>query len=267
MNCLTKYGTPENFLSTFNSQKTFSYLSAGGRERMIISQAPSLVNIRNAFGRQTEMEFIEELVSDAAKFFGMSGRTSEDAVVSICEMISAAQYDLKATELMLFFYLFKSSFFRTSGDDDASKMYGTFSGEVISDCLYRFRKFRNSVIDDYEMEQNKKKREESFKNVATPEQRDEIIRRNLHSGNRDMLAALNDANHWGLTLPPPDNSKRIAELAKSIENSKIHLRCMTEQAALASTDETRDRFNDAADKVRTKIASLEAELKQLSNGG
>lgn len=230
-------------------------------------KAPTLPIIDEAFGKNTSLEWLEMQLVYLNLMAGTKTKMEPyqfDHTANILRnKFSQYNHLLNVREIMIFFFKVMS------GD------FGTFYGAIDpmkigewADAFLVFRKRHIEYLDDKIEERNRRhQREEMIRTAATPEQRDEIIRRNLHSGNRDMLAALNDANHWGLTLPPPDNSKRIAELTKSIENSKIHLRCMTEQAALASTDETRDRFNDAADKVRTKIASLEAELKQLSNGG
>ncbi len=158
--CFENYKDAENFLHVFSPANTEKYIRLGTPDKMIMSQtAPTLTVIRYAYGIKTEAAFLNALLLDTARFFGNVDNASSAQLDSVADMISTYHFDLKATEIMLFFSMFKAGKFRSRNGDNRGKMYGGFSGETIADCLFKFREYRAGVIDKLEQEKRQKEKE------------------------------------------------------------------------------------------------------------
>lgn len=156
--CLSNYGNTEKFLMTFSAGSTRDLVVKNSPEKLICSKiAPTITVIKATYGVETIQTILAGHLAVAAAYYGTPYSANSEQIQLIANMIIANHPDLKISEIILFFSKLEAGFFRDSRNNDAGKMYGNFNGEVIADCLHRFREYRASVIDKMEREEAAKR--------------------------------------------------------------------------------------------------------------
>ncbi len=183
MTVLSKYKTPETFLNIYSPKNASSMIATNGRQGMMEADTPSLTTVKHAFGEKTVSTFLNAFLLDTASFYGMAdAKSNPETIYGISDAISLEYYHFKVSELVLFFQLLKSGHFRDSNDNDRGKMYGSFNGEVVMDCLYKFKQERARFIDEQEAEKRREARERMNREaVPPPPGALDLIRRTISS--------------------------------------------------------------------------------------
>lgn len=122
---------------------------------------PTLTDICLTYGKTFAEQWLYPQITDLSIFTGAKNLDSGQ-VENLAAIIAAEYRHLKVTELLLFFYLFKTGRY--------GRFYGSVDPMVITCALRDFVKERNIFIDQYEREQNNQKRELDKKNAMTREQ-------------------------------------------------------------------------------------------------
>lgn len=152
--CLSNYGDINKFLRTFSAGYTKDLVVRNSPEKLIGSKiAPTITVIKATYGVETIQTILAGHLAVAARYYGTPYAENSEQIQLIANMIIANHSDLKISEIILFFSKLEAGFFRDSRNNDMGKMYGNFNGEVIADCLHRFREYRASVIDKMEREE------------------------------------------------------------------------------------------------------------------
>ncbi|MBR4828188.1 MAG: hypothetical protein IKZ92_00080 [Muribaculaceae bacterium] len=146
MRVLERYGSRESFLTTLNPSEQ---LKAGRNpERAILSEdAPTLAIMRHAYGDGFPATWLLPQILDLVVYSNSKGTLSDRQAEFLAEVIANEYGFLKASELLLFFYQFKTG------------KYGHFYGSVdpmrITIALDEFCDERERVLECHEREQEK----------------------------------------------------------------------------------------------------------------
>lgn len=109
---------------------------------------------------------------DVCKVFSVAANGEQIEMIAM-DIMSEYSY-LKITEIMLFFLMFRTGQFRY-GDADRGKMYGYISAEVISDCLFQFRRYRREILEKWDRCKREVERAKEEEQVASPEERFRVM--------------------------------------------------------------------------------------------
>lgn len=144
--------TEDEFFNKYGLEKVSDYVM-NYRDRMIIGNAPSLSTIKLAYGEQAMLDWINLYLVDVAIFFGKTNNAEPYQVNAISQTIYENYHYLKASELMLFFSMFKGGKLKDKSGKNTARMYGSFDGAAIMDGLDRFIETINTEIDKYKQKQ------------------------------------------------------------------------------------------------------------------
>lgn len=164
----SKYTSGENLLRIYNPSNSGIMIQKNGKAAMMSAETPSLTIVMHSFGGKVVSTFLSSFLIDAAKFFGLADKIDGFTINSIAESIMTEYYYLKISELTLFFHLLKSGHFRDRFGEDRSRMYGSFSGEIIMDCLFKFKQERAKYLDELEAMRKIQERDDMLKNAVPP---------------------------------------------------------------------------------------------------
>lgn len=225
---------------------------------MITSETPPTLNIaRETFGNASVMMFLKQHLYLLAKFYGVT--TNDEQINDIAYVITTEAGNLKTTELMLFFQMFKEGYFR-NGDDNRAKMFGSFNGDVISDCLYKFKfEYRNRIIDKHEGEQRKKQREIDDAKAMTYDERLTFCLCQSFV-NKDFLEFIKK-NKWL-------KEKDMVELEDFVKERNALLRLKQRVEELIQANESGNDTQEVIDKLKRGVVYLDKlaeEREQKSN--
>ncbi len=120
----------------FNADRETEY--AMQPVRCVTGNAPTLQEVDDRFGRNAASEWIVPLLADLSIFTGAKnlGARQQKQLASI---IAAEQRGLKVTEVMLFFYRFKTGRY--------GRFYGAVDPMVVTTALQDFLRERQEIID------------------------------------------------------------------------------------------------------------------------
>lgn len=147
------YGERERFLTTFNpdAQREICVYD----DVCFFGGAPTLFLLNNAYGSQTAAMWLVPQLYNLSEYCGCKDKLSGGQLKE-CASVIASQFGyLSVTELMLFFYRFKSGRY--------GRFYGSVDPLVITTSLRDFLKERANAYDKHEQEQRRKKDEEGTK--------------------------------------------------------------------------------------------------------
>ena len=156
---LSKFGDRDQFLARVNPKTQASF--ALKKEKAIMGEYPTLTDICLAYGKTFSFQWLCPQIVDLSKFTGAKNLDKEQ-VEGLATIIAAEYHYLKVTELLLFFYYFKTGRY--------GRFYGSVDPMVITCALRDFIKERNIFIDQYEREQNNLQRELNKQGAITREQ-------------------------------------------------------------------------------------------------
>lgn len=144
-----RFGNEASFLVKVNPDAQIAF--AAKPKAAILGDYPTLRDIDSGYGKDFSVEWLLPQIADLALFTGAKNLTAQQQL-GLARVISTEYKYLKITEMLLFFYKFKTGKY--------GRFYGTVDPMVITSALQQFIKDRNTMIDYYDLE---KKREDAEK--------------------------------------------------------------------------------------------------------
>lgn len=130
--------------------------------RCIFGKAPTLSQINATYGNSTSAAWIVPLIYDVSEFCGCKEKLNMQQTDDVAHIIANDYHWLKVTEVMLFFWWFKSGKY--------GKFYGSVDPMVITSALRAFVQDRNAIIAKRDSMELEKKESEWKKTALTYEQ-------------------------------------------------------------------------------------------------
>ena len=149
VDCINRYKTAENFLKLFNPDMQYDYCS--NVKRVYTGAAPALCTLNEAFGKNIAETWLAIQIRDISEYSGCRDKLGNEQIDRLAKVIMASFKFLKVTELMLFFLQFKSGKY--------GKFYGSVDSLAITESLQDFCCERKNVLNRYEEEEYKRKRD------------------------------------------------------------------------------------------------------------
>ena len=106
-------------------------------ERAVMGEYPTLTDLNNSYGKTFAEQWLYPQITDLSTFTGAKN-LDKDQIQKLASVISIEYHYLKVTEIMLFFYLFKTGRY--------GRFYGTVDPMVITCAMRDFIKERNIFI-------------------------------------------------------------------------------------------------------------------------
>ncbi|MCM1484062.1 MAG: hypothetical protein NC043_06980 [Muribaculaceae bacterium] len=132
-----RYGCAEKFLSTFNPDHQARYCRH--TERVFLGSAPPLVRVAAAYGQGAAESFIMIQLHDLSEYAGCSVKLSAREEEEAARLILHEWGHLKVTELMYFFFLYKTGRF--------GEFYGAVDRLKVMKGLREFMGIRGAELD------------------------------------------------------------------------------------------------------------------------
>lgn len=144
---MSRYGNGANFLNMLNPS---AQLVAGKNpERAILSEdAPTLAIMRKVYGEEFPATWLMPQVLDLVVFSNSKNTLDDKQAEFLAEVIANEYYFLKASELLLFFYNFKTGKY--------GRFYGVVDPMRIMEALGEFKDERDRVIEQHRREEEKR---------------------------------------------------------------------------------------------------------------
>ena len=158
---LQTYGNRENFMRVFEPKVQL----AAGRdpEHAILSEkAPSLVVMKKAYGDNFPVMWLMQQILELVVYSNSKGTLNDYQAEFLANAIVNEYYYLKASELLLFFYQFKTGKY--------GRFYGVVDPMMITQALEVFVTERKRVIEQSEKSQERAEQAEWAKTKVSPEE-------------------------------------------------------------------------------------------------
>lgn len=149
-----RFGTDEQFLSRVTPDTQVSF--AEKPESAIMGDYPTLRDLNTAYGRGFATEWLIPQLDNLSLYTGAKNIT-EQQQLELARIIATEYRHLKITELLLFFYKFKTGRY--------GRFYGSADPMVITCALREFITERNNIIEQVE-QQEREKRDAEYKKTA-----------------------------------------------------------------------------------------------------
>ena len=156
-----KYGDLDNCLQIFNPDNQVT-LAKRQNDDWVTADVPTLALLNATYGKTASIQWLVVQIYNISEFCGCKDKLSTAQIHELSRIIEASYYHLKLTELMMFFYRFKTGRY--------GKFYGAVDPMVITCALREFMQERNQKIDEVESERRKKQDEEDRKKAVTYEE-------------------------------------------------------------------------------------------------
>lgn len=170
---LQRFGNRETFLKTFRFEQLSVHTAPENLQRCFMGTAPSLVNVDNAFGEGTVCEWLVYLLTGISQLCGAMTKLDNFQYRTTALLIRRYYFDLKVTELEVFFS-------RLAAGCYGKISYGAVDPQAIMVALRQFRRERNDIVDFYQREEDRRRREAALSSptIMTRDEYDEYcIRR------------------------------------------------------------------------------------------
>lgn len=171
--CRIRYTSGEEFLKTFNPGLQAKFCK--DIKRCFTGAAPSLKILSEAFGDEVTESWVAIQLRDLSEFSGCKDKLSVEQVDQLAKVISMMFPYLKVTELMYFFFLFKSGKY--------GRFYGSVDGLAITEALQDFRIERRELLQQYGRESLKAEQP-----PKQPEESDRKMKESINEAYKDFLS-------------------------------------------------------------------------------
>lgn len=131
-------------------------------EWCIFGDSPTLASLNKDYGERAAELWLVPQLTDLAIFSNCKEMLTSEQIKSLASLIVAEFYYLKMSELMLFFYKFKTGLY--------GLMYGAVAPMSIMRALKQFLLYRNEEYERRDREQAARKAAEDKKNAITYEE-------------------------------------------------------------------------------------------------
>ena len=145
---MPRFGDRTAFLTKCNPA---SQIGFGRNPRAsILGDYPTLTDLTIAYGKTMAVQWLVPQLTDLSVFSGAKDLTVGQ-LEQLASVIATAYPWMKITELLLFFFRFKTGRY--------GRFYGTVDPLVVTTALREFVEERNMLLDQYEREIENQKRE------------------------------------------------------------------------------------------------------------
>lgn len=134
-----KYGNSQRFCAIVNPSEQIRF--SRQPERACGGNYPTLAEITKTYGRDFDVEWLIPQIYDLSVFTGAKKKLSEEQQEMLARMIAAEYPQLKVTELLIFFYRFKTGRY--------GHFYGSVDPMVVMEALGVFLKEREDLRRRY----------------------------------------------------------------------------------------------------------------------
>ena len=155
-----RYGDRTAFFNLFNPDLQMKVCKDA--ELCLFGDAPVLSELNMTYGEMTATMWLIPQLYNLSEYCGCKDKLQGQALEECAGIIAAEYYYLKVSELMLFFYRFKSGRY--------GRFYGSVDPLVITTSLMAFMEERNNAIAERERMERMKKQEEDRKKAITYEE-------------------------------------------------------------------------------------------------
>lgn len=159
-----RYGDSTNFLNVFNPDTQI--FASKNLDRAYLGTAPTLTTVSHTYGYDVLEVWIMAQLENLNDFCGASVKMEILQMAELAKIIFSEYHFLKASELLLFFYCFKSG--------EYGHFYGSIDPQKITVALLEFKKQRIADIKYYESrkenEEKNRLREEWAKECVSREE-------------------------------------------------------------------------------------------------
>ena len=149
----------QEFLVQYNPDK--QRVICQSKDDCFFGEYPTLARLK-AYGASTPASWLMPQLLNLSEFCGCRDKLSISMIEELADIIAQEWYYLKVSELMLFFYWFKSGKY--------GRFYGSVDPLVITTSLREFVADRNEAISKREYEERKARREQSLEGCITREE-------------------------------------------------------------------------------------------------
>ena len=150
---LERFGDKMKFLSKVNPDTQVSF--GKNSKAAIMGDYPTLDDIDNAYGKDFASEWLLPHIANLAISVGAKNLTIQQER-SLSRIIATEYRHFKITELLLFFYLFKTGRY--------GKFYGNVDPMVVTCALRDFAQERAMLLDKFEQEERELRQAEEKMN-------------------------------------------------------------------------------------------------------
>lgn len=159
-NLPSKYGELKDFLVAFNPATQMQICQSS--DVCFFGDSPTMFTIRKEYGVNAPTAWLIPQLYDLSEYCGCKGKLTDNQLEQ-CAVVIATTYPwLKVSELMLFFFRFKSARY--------GRFYGTVDPLIITSALREFVTERANAYQKREQEEQDRQREESRRNSVTWEE-------------------------------------------------------------------------------------------------
>ena len=163
----SKYGSRQQLMATFAVDQQAAHTATHRLHRCFMGTAPTLVDVDQAFGEGTGEEWLTYQLAELSEFCGVQTKMLPGQLMRLASIIRNGYYDLKLTELEVFFSWFKLGRY--------GRFFGAVDPLVITTALREFRRERDRIHEGYEREEARRRREAALSSptAMTREEYDE----------------------------------------------------------------------------------------------
>ena len=155
-----KYGSLSDFMRVMTPDQQM--FAAKNPERAFFGEAPTLAIMRKTYGDNFPASWLLPQIYDLVVYCNSKGTLNEQQMEFLAEAIVNEYFYLKASELLLFFYRFKTGAY--------GHFYGVVDPMKIIMALDEFRKERDMAIRKHEHEVRDKAVEDHAKTAITAQE-------------------------------------------------------------------------------------------------
>lgn len=200
---------------------------AANVEKSFFDDFPTLSQIK-CLGESTPQMWLVPQLVNLSEFCGARDKLTTAQLEDLAYIIAQKYYFLKISELMLFFFQFKSGQY--------GRFYGTVDPLIITEALKEFCIERGKVIDRHDREEQQRLREQAAAEAVTWEEY------------REKYAVTNETNPFEREPQVNEEVKNdtmedVLDLAKVIKYG-----CMTEDARLKYYETFKQKYGFTVDE-------------------
>ena len=157
---ITRYGDRSNFLTLFNPDLQMKVCKDA--TLCFFGDAPVLSELNMTYGEMTATMWLVPQLYNLSEYCGCRDKLQGKPLEECASVIATEFYWLKVSELMLFFYRFKSGKY--------GRFYGSIDPLIITTSLREFCNERNYAIAEHERIEIERQAEEDRKNAISYEE-------------------------------------------------------------------------------------------------
>ena len=136
-----RFGHSDQFLTRVNPETQTAF--AKNPRAAIMGDYPTLTDIRETYGPTFPTQWLMPQIVDVSLFVGVKNLDQRQQM-QLARVIATEYHYLKVTELLLFFYRFKTGRY--------GRFYGAVDPLIVTSALHEFIFERNEMLDKYEQE-------------------------------------------------------------------------------------------------------------------